>query len=58
LLPLLGVQPVRGRLFTKEEDEQSENGGKLALISYRLWQNWFGGDENVLGRQIQINART
>src|SRR5215467_13161440 len=43
LLPMLGVSPIRGRLFTKEEDEASSNGAKLALISYHLWQSWFGG---------------
>lgn len=57
LLPMLGIQPIRGRLFTKTEDEASENGGDVALISYHLWQNWFGGDESVIGRQIQINSR-
>lgn len=57
LLPLLGVHPVRGRLFTRQEDEDSANGGQVALISYRFWQNWFGGDESVIGRQVQINSR-
>lgn len=57
LLPLLGVQPIRGRLFTQKEDEDSSNGGRVAVITYRLWQNWFGGDESVIGRQVQINAR-
>ncbi|HEY6249240.1 MAG TPA: ABC transporter permease, partial [Candidatus Angelobacter sp.] len=57
LLPLLGVHPIRGRLFTRQEDEESTNGGKVAVISYRTWQNWFGGDDGVIGRQVQINAR-
>lgn len=54
VLPLLRVQPVRGRVFTYEEDSKDAH---VALISYRVWQNWFGGDENILGRQIQLNLR-
>ena len=54
VLPLLRVQPVRGRVFTYEEDSKDEH---VALISYRVWQNWFGGDEGVLGKQLQVNSR-
>src|SRR5580658_6190163 len=53
LFPLLGVNPVRGRIFTPEEDRSSS---QVLLISYRLWQSWFGGDENIVGRQVEINA--
>jgi putative ABC transport system permease protein len=54
--PLLGVQPVRGRLFTTEEDRASVSTDTLLLISYRLWQNWFGGSDDVIGRKVQVNA--
>jgi putative ABC transport system permease protein len=54
VLPLLRVQPVRGRVFTYEEDSKDAH---VAIISYRVWQSWFGGDENILGRQIQLNLR-
>ena len=57
LLPMLGVTPIRGRLFTKEEDEASAKGGDVAVISFRLWQSWFGGDESAIGRRVQINSR-
>ena len=55
LLPLLGVQPVRGRLFTAAED--LPNTPNVVLISYRLWQSWFGGDEGVIGKQIQVRSQ-
>lgn len=55
-LPLLGVQPVRGRLFTEKEDLAAAHDDSLLLISYRLWQNWYGGDEQVIGRKVQINS--
>jgi putative ABC transport system permease protein len=54
--PLLGVQPVRGRLFTAAEDRASNSTDTLLLISYRLWQSWFAGDDNVIGRKVQVNA--
>jgi putative ABC transport system permease protein len=55
LLPMLGVQPVRGRLFTAAED--LPKAGNLVLISYRLWQTWFGGDDGVIGRTVQVASR-
>jgi putative ABC transport system permease protein len=54
LFPLLHVRPYRGRFFTKEEDESNE---RLVVISYRLWQRWFNGDDSVIGRQVEINSR-
>lgn len=54
LFPLLGVQPVRGRLFTAEDDTPGVN--SALIISYRLWQSWFGGDEGIIGRKVQVNS--
>ncbi len=54
--PMLGVRPVRGRLFTADEDRPGDTSCP-ALISYRLWQNWFGGDENIVGQKVLINAQ-
>ena len=54
--PLLGVQPIRGRLFTATEDLAAAHNDSLLLISYRLWQSWYGGDEQVIGRKVQINS--
>jgi len=53
LFPLLGVQPIRGRIFTQAEDRASS---PVLLISYRLWQSWFSGDENIIGRNVQISS--
>jgi len=54
LLPTLGVQPVRGRVFTQEEDKDDV---RVVVISYRLWQDWFGGEGTVIGRQLQVNSK-
>jgi len=56
LIDVLGVQPERGRNFTEEEDR---NGGpKVAIISHGLWQKGFGGANDIIGKQIQVNAAT
>jgi putative ABC transport system permease protein len=54
VLPALQVKPIRGRVFTMQEDKDDAH---VAVISYRLWQSWFGGDESVIGRQVQVNSR-
>ncbi|HYX52448.1 MAG TPA: ABC transporter permease [Candidatus Limnocylindrales bacterium] len=54
VLPLLGAKAVRGRVFTPDEDSDK---AYVAVISYRLWQSWFGGDESIIGRTVQVNAR-
>jgi putative ABC transport system permease protein len=54
VLPLLGVRPVIGRLFTAEEERQAT--GWFAVLSYGLWQRAFGGDAAVLGRTIRIDG--
>ncbi len=56
LLPMLGVVPVRGRLFTPEEDRAAVHSDSVLLISYRIWQSWFGADPNIIGRHVQINS--
>lgn len=55
LLPMLGVQPLRGRLFTAAED--LPNAPNVVLVSYRLWQSWFGGDDRAIGRTVQVRSR-
>ncbi|HJP92396.1 MAG TPA: ABC transporter permease [Pyrinomonadaceae bacterium] len=55
LIDVLGVQPERGRNFTEEEDR---NGGpNVAIISHGLWQKGFGGASDIIGKQIQVNAK-
>ncbi len=52
--PMLGVQPARGRFFTAQED--APNGPPVILISYRLWQNRYGGRDDVLGKSVRLDA--
>ncbi len=55
LFPLLGIKPYRGRFFTAAED--LPNTPNYIVISYRLWQSWFGGAESAIGRSVQVNSR-
>ncbi|MGE5057344.1 MAG: ABC transporter permease [Acidobacteriota bacterium] len=53
-LPTFGIQPVLGRNFTRQEDQP--NSPKVALLSYGLWKDRFGGDGNVLNRSISLDG--
>lgn len=52
LWSVLGVKPLIGRVFTEEEDEKD---GRVAIISYGLWQRRYGGSPDVVGRKITVN---
>ncbi len=48
--PTLGVKPMLGRLPLDEDED------RVALLSYGLWQSWFGGDTAVIGRSYSIGG--
>ncbi len=53
-LPLLGVQPVLGRLFTAEDD--SPGTGRTVILSNAFWRARFGGDRDVVGRSLTVDG--
>lgn len=53
LFTLLGVEPMIGRKFLPEENEDGKN--RVVLLSHTLWQRRFGGDARIIGGQITIN---
>lgn len=55
LLDALGVQPQFGRNFTAEED--LKGGPRAVIISYSLWQRAFGGQPDLVGREVRINEQ-
>jgi putative ABC transport system permease protein len=52
--PLLGIQPILGRPFS-EQEEQQVNAPAL-ILSYSTWKSGFGGDTNVIGRSVALNG--
>jgi putative ABC transport system permease protein len=56
LIETLGVQPMMGRNFTPEEDKVG--GPRAAIISHVLWQRAFGGEPEIIGKEVRINAQT
>ena len=56
LLPMLGVTPALGRIFTAAEDQPGHS--HFALLSYSLWRSQFGADPNVVTKSIQLDGET
>jgi len=54
ILPILGVQPLLGRYFSKEEDTPS--GPKTTILMYSYWKRKFGGDPAVVGKTITTDG--
>jgi putative ABC transport system permease protein len=56
LMPMLGVQPLMGRLFAKGEDEPGAE--HEVILSYGLWQRRFGGVPDVVGSKIRLSGES
>ncbi len=54
LLESLRTAPALGRPLVAEDD--TLGAPLVAVISYRLWQNAFGGDRAVVGRDLLLNG--
>jgi len=52
--PTLGIMPLHGRNFTKEED--SVGGPNVAILSYECWQRYFGGRDSIVGESIMLSG--
>ncbi len=50
---VLGERPLLGRLFTPDEER---SGANVAVLSYALWQQRFGGDPHILGKALSLTA--
>ena len=56
LLPMLGVEPARGRLFVSTEDANGSAG--TAILGYGMWVRRYGSDPRVIGKSLTINGKT
>ena len=55
---VMGVPPLLGRTIMPSDGEPAAE--PVCVLGYRFWQRQFGGDPNVVGRQLRLNdkART
>jgi predicted permease len=54
-LPMLGVTPALGRLFSRHDD--TAGSPETILISYAYWQKKFGGATAVIGSSLTVDGR-
>jgi putative ABC transport system permease protein len=52
--PTIGVQPLLGRAFGADETRAGND--NVIVISYGLWQQRFGGDQNVIGKTLRVDG--
>jgi len=55
--PVLGLRPTLGRLLGPE-DHVARGGHPVAVLAYEYWKRAFGGDPNVVGREIRLAGRS
>lgn len=54
VLPILGVHPLLGRLFSPQDVLPSSP--STVLLTYRYWQRKFGGAPSAIGRAIAVDG--
>jgi MacB-like periplasmic core domain len=52
LFPLLGIEPLIGRVFTRPEDTP---GHDVVVLSHRLWQRVLSGRRTVVGETVRLD---
>lgn len=52
----LGIAPALGRFISPDDDSFGAD-NQVAVISYLLWQDRFGGRTDVIGQTIQVNGK-
>jgi len=55
VLPVLGVQPLLGRLFSQADDSPGTQ--ETVILSYGYWRSHFGGDPSAVGRTLVADGR-
>jgi predicted permease len=51
----IGITPLLGRTFDRYADRP--NSPSVAVIGYGTWQRLFGGDPNVINRQVTLDGK-
>ena len=55
LFRVLGISPLVGRGFLPEENRP--DAGRVVILSHSIWQNYFGSDAQIVGRNIELNSQ-
>lgn len=55
LADVLGISPILGRMFTREEE--LKGAPTVVLIGHHIWREWFDSDPSVLGRAIKVDSQ-
>jgi predicted permease len=55
IFPLLGVDAAVGRVFLPSDDRRDSN--PTVVLNWGLWKRRFGGDPDVIGKTILLDAR-
>jgi predicted permease len=55
VLPILGIPPMLGRGFTREDC--TSGSPDTVMLMYGYWQRKFGGDRSVVGKTINVNGK-
>jgi len=55
-LPLLGIPPLLGRTFAKQDD--SPGAPETVMLTYGYWRRKFGGDASAVGRNIIVDGKS
>lgn len=55
LIDMTGIVSLIGRNLRPEDDVPGAT--PVTVISYALWNAYYGGDENIVGRQSRINGQ-
>ncbi len=54
LMPQLGIAPLLGRLIGEADDKPGA--ARAVVISHGLWLRSYGGDSNIIGREILVET--
>jgi putative ABC transport system permease protein len=52
----LGVRLVKGRSFLADEAKPGPS-GLVVVIAHHIWQNNFGGSDDIIGRPVTVNGQ-
>ena len=52
---IFGVKAAMGRTFTADEDQEAK--AEVVVVSHKAWQERFGADKGIIGRQLTLNGK-